>query len=86
MWKTKIAEKKFDRGVLRVIVSFDNGVENFTEVYNVTNNQSLDSNIKGKLQQLADVDKLDAELSVGEFKPIVVSEVSIETPIIKDIM
>jgi hypothetical protein len=70
MWNAKIAEKKFDRGQLKVIVAFDNGVESFTEVYNVTNNQSLDSNIKSKLRQLEDVDKLDVELEIGAFKPI----------------
>jgi len=77
MWGAKIVDKVFDRGYLKVTVAFSNGIDEqeFTEVYSVVNNTSLDASIKSKLSQLQDVEQLKTDLVLGEFKPLPVVDV-----------
>lgn len=67
MWTAQILSKAFSKGFIQVRVSYTNGTDEFSEVYDIQSLPQLNSNITF---HLADLNKLDfASIPTGNYVP-----------------
>lgn len=76
MWNAKIADKKFENGVLAVIVAFSNGTTEHTEVFTIRNGAELAGNINRRLDEMNALETFVSTLEIGDYEREAVQEMS----------
>jgi hypothetical protein len=69
MWKAKIADKKIEHGVCTVNVSYQDGPDEFNEIYTIQSLEDLNNRVRGRLEGLNNLGSLLNEIPVGNFTP-----------------
>lgn len=64
MWEAIIESKIYNKGILQIGVIYSNGVDKFTECYQIYSHVDIDNMISSKLKLLNDAQLINVELGL----------------------